>query len=402
MLKSLLGSRGSRRAKGWPYKDYTIDYEDEIRGQYADGNVIKDENGNELSLEEALNNIDRPDDSFWKNLLGNNGGSLLSALVGYFTSMAGFTLSGAQREQNQFNAEQSAIQRGWEERMSNTSYQRAVDDMRIAGLNPALMYGNGSSGASTPSGSAASGSSPAPAQLLDLIVQLKSQKLQEKVAKLQSDTSIKTAEIAADATVTSARYSKEGVIYKTDTEKELTEKKLSLAERELSLREYLTTAQVDQINASIDLLHSQTQSEFVRQGLDDAKTKLVHMQTKEIRELLPYRQELLFRQKDVATADYALKMTEKFVQEGLIKGGQIDYLIDKAESEARSAKATADEKEAAVKIKQRLVDIKEGRPISHNGEPLHDASSDVVNRILGDAVQLVDALGSAIVSGLVR
>lgn len=37
------------------------------------------------------------------------------------------------------------------ERMSNTAYSRATSDMRNAGLNPALMYGNGNA-ASTPAG----------------------------------------------------------------------------------------------------------------------------------------------------------------------------------------------------------------------------------------------------------
>lgn len=56
---------------------------------------------------------------------------------------------------NQFNAEQAQIQRDWEERMSNTSYQRAMADMEAAGLNPLMAANLG--GASTPSGSSASG-----------------------------------------------------------------------------------------------------------------------------------------------------------------------------------------------------------------------------------------------------
>lgn len=77
---------------------------------------------------------------FFSSLVGSVAGPLLGGLFG---------ASGAE-QQNDDNRAMSREQMAFQERMSNTAYQRSMADMRKAGLNPMLAYRQG--GASSPSG----------------------------------------------------------------------------------------------------------------------------------------------------------------------------------------------------------------------------------------------------------
>lgn len=77
----------------------------------------------------------------------------ISALIGGGSALAagGLNFIGQHRA-NQANKAMSSKQMQFQQTMSSTAYQRAMQDMALAGLNPILAAGGG--GASTPQGAA--------------------------------------------------------------------------------------------------------------------------------------------------------------------------------------------------------------------------------------------------------
>lgn len=119
----------------------------------------------------------------------SGGASLLGGLIG----------KKGTSDQNVANAKQAQLNRDFQERMSSTAHQRAVTDLRAAGLNPILSATKG--GASTPSGAMAqmqneleplSNSAQQTAQLASQMQLIKAQteQTQAQTAKTTAETQI--------------------------------------------------------------------------------------------------------------------------------------------------------------------------------------------------------------------
>ena len=84
---------------------------------------------------------------------------LTAPLASVASGVAGFL---GQQDTNAQNRQLAAENTAFQERLSNTAYQRQVKDLEASGLNPMLAYVKGG-GASTPSGTVATMQSPAAA-----------------------------------------------------------------------------------------------------------------------------------------------------------------------------------------------------------------------------------------------
>lgn len=152
MIANLRLNNNNRLADKWEKKGYDwwkervkIDSEND----WTSGNAVTD------VITEGLGPL----------LFNSSDGSVSNGMSNLWNKWTGSDLTPAEQMTNQINISEAQKQRDYEERLANTQYQRGVVDMKAAGVNPALLYGNGASPAPTPAGATATAISPAAGML---------------------------------------------------------------------------------------------------------------------------------------------------------------------------------------------------------------------------------------------
>lgn len=243
------------------------------------------------------------------------------------------SLSGAEREAFDLNAQEAQKARDWNLQMDNTKYQRQVTDMQNAGINPALAMNGGVTTQATSNVAAHASTSPSPmmsvVDLATTVANLKNLKAQREL----TDAQARLANANANAVETENKYKDRFELAKAIGQEKANN---------------LTDAQINEVNKRIDkaqeeinLLIKQAKTEEERKNALAAQALVDQANAKQIEALTPVLVELKKAETNEARSRAALAFAQAAYENKLIDSGYIEALARQAGANANEAESIA-------------------------------------------------------------
>ena len=202
-------------------------------------------------------------------------GDVLSSATDWITPSIASAASGVagflgQQQTNASNVDLARENNVFQERMSNTAYQRQVKDMEAAGLNPMLAYLKGG-GASTPTGSVAQIQNPYAAGASSAESSARTSLANKQVPKVGAETENIGADTILKRANTLYTLAQEKLSFASADEKrshialmESQAHKIAAEVKNIPLEGDRLVAAVKQLHASVGLINKQTITEEQR------------------------------------------------------------------------------------------------------------------------------------------
>lgn len=203
-------------------------------------------------------------------------GSLFGAGAGVSTALGigGALLDGAsdrsdQRSAESFSSAQAAENRAFQERMSSTAWQRGMEDMRAAGLNPMLAISQGP--ANTPSGATA-----------QFPGNISAQSSSARASIIGAEASAMQANTAADVGSATVSKIKQEIVNLGSVNEQVKAIVLNLGQEYQNLVKegYNKTEVGNQIRATVETLRAQVPQIQTQTWLNEAREALAKMETR--------------------------------------------------------------------------------------------------------------------------